>query len=508
MRSPMTPKPINTSTKMPPNPNPHNVMMPNTPFPPHTPNRQNLPPMVPRQMSVGIGLGRPASAAAAPPFSAAIPPTAGPSSYSNIPARPPSAQYSSSFPTSNAYGPPGCLQNIPPDMHVPPINGIQAPLVGGPFVPMSNFQPPMGPLMPPVNSNRAFSGPAIPINPQHNYVHIPTTQQPQPVSQSQRPSIPSSLPPSTPTHPPGITSPGLSSATSPLSALHLGSEPVRKASVSAVGPIGPSSSSHMRRPSGLDESLIQSGFFPNSIEPIGRPKVNGMASTIEPLTGPSTRNSSADTSPTRSPQNVLGSSALLADDEATGANFPRRHTMPTNILPSSNAPTSGFPMTSGFDAGLVGSSSIWGTSLPTVGSDPGWGSAVLSTPPPSVMTPHVPLQPSSLSGVVQTSGVNPTRENTSDWIRRRAISAYCNMRLNEKWIPVGDVSIEMQRIHLDTLNVSLKDMVDACLIKRNIHNGGGDWQFSQQGPVLYTRWLPVSSQEASIGGPSPSNNVP
>jgi hypothetical protein len=73
------------------------------------------------------------------------------------------------------------------------------------------------------------------------------------------------------------------------------------------------------------------------------------------------------------------------------------------------------------------------------------------------------------------------------------------MRLNEKWIPVGDVSIEMQRIHLDTLNVSLKDMVDACLIKRNIHNGGGDWQFSQQGPVLYTRWLPVSSQESSLG---------
>lgn len=73
------------------------------------------------------------------------------------------------------------------------------------------------------------------------------------------------------------------------------------------------------------------------------------------------------------------------------------------------------------------------------------------------------------------------------------------MRLNEKWIPVGDVSIEMQRIHPDTSSISLKDMVDACLIKRNIHNGGGDWQFSQQGPVLYTRWVPISSQEAMSG---------
>ncbi|KAA1081688.1 hypothetical protein PGTUg99_028186 [Puccinia graminis f. sp. tritici] len=498
VRSPMTPKPINTSIKMPPSSGAHNLPIPNPNFPPHTPNRPMLPPpMLPRQMSVGIGLGRPASAAAAPPFSAAVPPMAGPSSYSNIPTRPPSAQYSTSFPASNAYAPPGCLQNIPPDMHVPPMNGIQAPLVGGPFMPMGSFQPPMGPMMPSINS-RAFSGSAIPITPQHNYVNQ-TSQSHQP-SQHQRPSIVSSLPPSTPTHPSGLMSPGISSASSPLSALHLGSEPVSKATVSAVGPIGPSSTQQPRRPSGIDEALAQGGFFSNSIEPIGRPKLNGTSNAMEVLSGQSDRDStpdSADTSPTRSSQNVLGSSALLADDEA-GANFPRRHTMPTNITPTSRK-TSCFPAPPGFDRGLVVGNSIWGTSLPAGGGDSGWGAAVLSTPPPSVVTPRTPLQPSSLGGVVQPSGANPPRENTSDWIRRRAISAYCNMRLNEKWIPVGDVSIEMQRIHLDTLNVSLKDMVDACLIKRNIHNGGGDWQFSQQGPVLYTRWLPVSSQEVSLG---------
>ncbi|WAQ89320.1 hypothetical protein PtA15_11A7 [Puccinia triticina] len=496
VRSPMTPKPINTSIKMPPSSAAHNIPMPNTAFPPHTPNRPMMPPpMLPRQMSIGIGLGRPASAAAAPPFSAAVPPMAGPSSYSNIPARPPSAQYTSSFAASNAYAPPGCLQNIPPDMHVP-MNGMQGPLVGGPFMPMGSFQPPMGPMVPSVN-NRAFSGSAIPITPQQSYVN--QTSQPHQPSQHQRPSIVSSLPPSTPTHPSGIMSPGISSASSPLSALHLGSEPVSKASVSAVGPIGPSLA-HPRRPSGIDEALLQGGFFSNSIEPIGRPKVNGTSNAMEVLSGQSDRDStpaSADTSPTRSAQNVLGSSALLADDEA-GANFPRRHTMPNNVTPTSRK-TSAFPAPPGFDRGLVVGNSIWGTSLPAVGGDSGWGAAVLTTPPPPAVTPRTPLQPSSLAGVVQPSGTNPPRENTSDWIRRRAISAYCNMRLNEKWIPVGDVSIEMQRIHLDTLNVSLKDMVDACLVKRNIHNGGGDWQFSQQGPVLYTRWLPVSSQEASLG---------
>ncbi|PLW34499.1 hypothetical protein PCASD_09795 [Puccinia coronata f. sp. avenae] len=495
VRSPMTPKPINTSIKMPPNSSSHNLQMSNTAF---TPNRPMMPPpMLPRQMSVGIGLGRPASAAAAPPFSAAVPPMAGPSSYTNIPARPPSAQYSTSFPASNAYAPPGCLQSIPPDMHVP-MNGMQAPLVGGPFMPMGGFQPPMGPMMPSIN-NRAFSGSAIPITPQHNYVN--QTPQPHQPSQQPRPSIVSSLPPSTPTHHSGIMSPGISSASSPLSALHLGSEPVSKANARAVGPIGPSST-HPRRPSGIDETLIPGGFLSSSIEPIGRPKVNGTSSAMEVLSGHSDRDStpgSPGTSPTRSSQNVLGSSALLADDEAS-ANFPRRHTMPTNTTPTSRK-ISGFPAPPGFDSGLVVGSSIWGTSVPTGGGDAGWGAAVLSTPPPPVVTPRTPLQPSSLSGVVQPSGINNNapRENTSDWIRRRAISAYCNMRLNEKWIPVGDVSIEMQRIHLDTLNVSLKDMVDACLIKRNIHNGGGDWQFSQQGPVLYTRWLPVSSQESSLG---------
>jgi len=363
-------------------------------------------------------------------------------------------------------------------------------------MPMGGFQPPMGPMMPSLN-NRAFSGSAIPITPQHNYVN--QTSQPHQPSQQQRPSVVSSLPPSTPTHHSGIMSPGISSASSPLSALHLGSEPVSKASATAVGPIGPSSA-HPRRPSVIDETFIQGGFLSNSIEPIGPPKVNGTSNLMEVLSGHSDQDStpgSADASPTRSSQNVLGSSALLADDEA-GTNFPRRHTMPTNTTPTSRK-MSGFPPPPGFDSGLVVGSSIWGTSLPAVGGDSGWGAAVLSTPPPPVATPRTPLQPSSLGGVVQPSGANQPRENTSDWIRRRAISAYCNMRLNEKWIPVGDVSIEMQRIHLDTLNVSLKDMVDACLIKRNIHNGGGDWQFSQQGPVLYTRWLPVCSQEASLG---------
>ncbi|KAH9461545.1 hypothetical protein Pst134EA_017844 [Puccinia striiformis f. sp. tritici] len=301
-------------------------------------------------------------------------------------------------------------------------------------------------------------------------------------------------------------SPGISSASSPLSALHLGSEPVNKASASVVGPIGPSTTPHPRRSSGIDESLIQGGFLSNSIEPIGRPKMNGNSNLMEVLSGQSDRDStpggSVDTSPTRNSQNVLGSSALLADDEEAGANFPRRHTMPTNNTPTSRK-TSAFAAPPGFDRGLVVGNSIWGTSLPASGSDSGWGAAVLSTPPPAVATPRTPSQPSTLSGVqpnyANSNAHHPQqqqqqpRENTSDWIRRRAISAYCNMRLNEKWIPVGDVSIEMQRIHLDTLNVNLKDMVDACLIKRNIHNGGGDWQFSQQGSVLYTRWLPVSS---------------
>ncbi|KNF03880.1 hypothetical protein PSTG_02968 [Puccinia striiformis f. sp. tritici PST-78] len=504
VRSPMTPKPINTSIKMPPNSSAHNVPMPNPAFPPHTPNRPMMPPpMLSRQMSVGIGLGRPASAAAAPPFSAAVPPMAGPSSYSNIPARPPSAQYSTSFPASNAYAPPGCLQNIPPDMHMP-MNGIQGPLLGGPFIPMGNFQPPMGPMMPSINT-RAFSGSAIPVTPQHNYVN--QTPQPHQATQQHRHSVVASLPPSTPTHPPGIMSPGISSASSPLSALHLGSEPVNKASASVVGPIGPSTTPHPRRSSGVDESLIQGGFLSNSIEPIGRPKMNGNSNLMEVLSGQSDRDStpggSVDTSPTRNSQNVLGSSALLADDEEAGANFPRRHTMPTNNTPTSRK-TSAFAAPPGFDRGLVVGNSIWGTSLPAGGGDSGWGAAVLSTPPPAVATPRTPLQPSTLSGVQpnhansnahhhQQQQQQQPRENTSDWIRRRAISAYCNMRLNEKWIPVGDVSIEMQRIHLDTLNVNLKDMVDACLIKRNIHNGGGDWQFSQQGSVLYTRWLPVSS---------------
>ncbi|KAI9615910.1 hypothetical protein H4Q26_011161 [Puccinia striiformis f. sp. tritici PST-130] len=405
----MTPKPINTSIKMPPNSSAHNVPMPNPAFPPHTPNRPMMPPpMLSRQMSVGIGLGRPASAAAAPPFSAAVPPMAGPSSYSNIPARPPSAQYSTSFPASNAYAPPGCLQNIPPDMHMP-MNGIQGPLLGGPFIPMGNFQPPMGPMMPSINT-RAFSGSAIPVTPQHNYVN--QTPQPHQATQQHRHSVVASLPPSTPTHPPGIMSPGISSASSPLSALHLGS-----------------------------------GFLSNSIEPIGRPKMNGNSNLMEVLSGQSDRDSTP------------------GDDIRC----------PTNNTPTSRK-TSAFAAPPGFDRGLVVGNSIWGTSLPAGGGDSGWGAAVLSTPPPAVATPRTPLQPSTLSGV------QPNHANT-----------YCNMRLNEKWIPVGDVSIEMQTIHLDTLNVNLKDMVDACLIKRNIHNGGGDWQFSQQGSVLYTRWLPVSS---------------
>ncbi|KAI9625949.1 hypothetical protein KEM48_010649 [Puccinia striiformis f. sp. tritici PST-130] len=390
VRSPMTPKPINTSIKMPPNSSAHNVPMPNPAFPPHTPNRPMMPPpMLSRQMSVGIGLGRPASAAAAPPFSAAVPPMAGPSSYSNIPARPPSAQYSTSFPASNAYAPPGCLQNIPPDMHMP-MNGIQ-----GLYLEDLSYR-------------------------WHNYVN--QTPQPHQATQQHRHSI--------------------------------------------------------------DESLIQGGFLSNSIEPIGRPKMNGNSNLMEVLSGQSDRDStpggSVDTSPTRNSQNVLGSSALLADDEEAGA----------TSLDDIRCPP-------------IIHRRYLGYFLTCRGSDSGWGAAVLSTPPPAVATPRTPSQPSTLSGVqpnyANSNAHHPQqqqqqpRENTSDWIRRRAISAYCNMRLNEKWIPVGDVSIEMQRIHLDTLNVNLKDMVDACLIKRNIHNGGGDWQFSQQGSVLYTRWLPVSS---------------
>ncbi|MBW0505640.1 hypothetical protein O181_045355 [Austropuccinia psidii MF-1] len=514
IRSQTVPKAINTSSKIATNvTNPTPVPMPlGTYPPPHTPNRQVPPPaMLPRQMSIGIGLGRPSSAAAAPPFSAAIPPmSAGPSSYSNISPRPPSAQYGSSFPISNsAYPPPpGAL---PPDMRMP-LNGIQTPLVtGGPFIAMNNFQPPMGPMIQPINhnnhnnnNNRVFSSSTLPLIPQHHhYVNQPPHQAP-----THRASLASSaMPLANSINPTGIISPTLSSGTSPLSALHLGSEPVRKASVSAVGPIGPSSSSHIRRSSGIDDTITQSGICSNSIEPIGRPKVNGTVSTlVEPLSNNSDRDSNnltfEDTLPNQKAQNVLGSSALLEDDETT-VNFPRRHTMPTNVPPSSNSTTtSSFVPAAAFEAGLGVTNSIWGTTTNKLDGS-GWGSSTLSTPPHLPASQPVgptlartPLQSNfPVIGGVTSNNMGNARESTTDWLRRRAISAYCNMRLDEKWIPVGDVSIEMQRIHPDTISVGLKDMVDACLIKRNLNNGGGDWQFNQLGNVLFTRWLPISSQQ-------------
>ncbi|CAH7684202.1 hypothetical protein BY996DRAFT_4587717 [Phakopsora pachyrhizi] len=481
-------KPAITPVKAPP-PSISTFPRPTPVYTPHTPSRQVQPLNLPRQLSVGIGLGRPSSAAAAPPFSTGVSPMGVPTSYSTIPPRPPSAQYGSNFHTPS--GPP---PSTPADISI--MSNIQTSIVSGPYLPMGGFQPPMGPMMHPIN-NRAFSGTGIPSAPQTNFINQHQSLQ---QSQKHRTNLVSAVPPSTPTHPPGILSPTLGSATSPLSALHLGSEPVRKASASAAGPIGPSS--HLRRPSGIDETLFQTGFFSNSIEPIGRPKVHNSAIPVDPLGNnsdhDSTSISTGGPSPTRSPQNALGSSALLADDYSN-ASFPRRHTMPTNIPPSSAASSL---HASAFENGLGVGSSIWGSSLPS-GGDTGWGSSVLPNHHTVPVAPRTPLQQSLQINTLDGAGaLAGTRESTTDWIRRRAISAYCNMRLDEKWIPVGDVSIEMQRIHSDTLHISLKEMVDACLVKRNIHNGGGDWQFSQQGPVLYTRWVPVSSQEAAAGVPA------
>lgn len=472
---------------------PAQPLMPVPSFPNHTPTRPVAPPpasMLPRQLSVGIGLGRPASAAAAPPFSAAIPSMP---SFNNVPPRPPSAQYgASAFPLHNACGPSN-LQNLPLDMH-PALNNN----VGhSAFLPMGNFQapPPMGPMMQP-NVGRVFSGPAL------------TTSTPQQQQQMpHRPNVISSLPPSTPTHPSGFMSPSLTSATSPLSALHLGSEPVRKASANAIGPIGPSSL-HSRRKSVVDDNFSHAGLF-NSIEPIGRSRMNGSMQAMGPISGNSDQDSnsiSTGTSP-RSPTNVLGSSALLADeDDDLDSDSTHRQGIPTNHPPVnpiaiSPAKSTSFFSPASLDGGLGVGSSIWGATPSSI-TGAGWGSSMLSNQTP----PHVPCTPlqshlPSIPPIIPSSLGNrssPVKESTSDWIRRRAISAYCNMGLDEKWIPVGDISIEMQRIHADTMNVGLKDMVDACLIKRNLQNGGGDWQFSQQGTVLFARWLPSSGQESIV----------
>ncbi|EGF97390.1 uncharacterized protein MELLADRAFT_118690 [Melampsora larici-populina 98AG31] len=472
---------------------PAQPLTPVPPFPNHTPSRPIAPPptsMMPRQMSVGIGLGRPASAAAAPPFSAAIPSMP---SFNNVPPRPPSAQYgASTFPLHNTCGPSN-LQNLPLEMHPALNNNVPH----SAFLPMANFQPPppMSPMMQP-NVGRVFSGPAL------------TTSAAQPQLQMpHRPSVISSLPPSTPTHPSGFMSPSLASATSPLSALHLGSEPVRKASASAIGPIGPSLL-HNRRKSVVDDNFTHAGLF-NSIEPIGRSRMNGSMHTMGPISGNSDQDSnsiSTGTSP-RSPSNVLGSSALLADeDDDLDSDSTHRQGIPSNPPPvnpiaiSPAKPTSFFSPAS-LDGGLGVGSSIWGATPSSI-TGAGWGSSMLSNQTP----PHVPCTPlqshlPSIPPIIPSSVGNRSasiKESTSDWIRRRAISAYCNMGLDEKWIPVGDISIEMQRIHADTMNVGLKDMVDACLIKRNLQNGGGDWQFSQQGTVLFARWLPSAGQETNV----------
>ncbi|KAG0140248.1 hypothetical protein CROQUDRAFT_53542 [Cronartium quercuum f. sp. fusiforme G11] len=488
-----TPKQSAPVPKVPAAP-PAQPLMPVNSFPNHTPGRPVVPPSVPiapRQMSIGIGLGRPASAAAAPPFSAAIPSMAGPS-FTNAPPRPPSAQYGTTYPLHHSFGPSANLQNLPPpEMHATINNIAHSPNSAASFPAMGGFQPPMGggPIMQ-ANVGRTFSGPAIAASaPQQQQLH-------------HRSSIVSSLPPSTPTHASGLISPSLSSATSPLSALHLGSEPVRKASASAIGPIGPSSS-HVRRKSIVDDGgFVSNGLFPNSIEPIGRPRANGTLHMMDPINSNSDQDSnsiSAGGASPRSPVNVLGSSALLTDEDMT-LNFTRRHTIPTNLPPANANPASFFSPAS-LDGGLGVGNSIWGATPSSV-TGSGWGSSMLSSNQPAPPPSSVPRTP--IPSVLPSPSM---RENASDWIRRRAISAYCNMRLNEKWIPVGDVSIEMQRIHPDTANVSLKDMVDACLIKRNIHNGGGDWQFSQQGTVLFARWLPISSQEV-LGSSVVSNGVP